>query len=279
MDFTLNETQEAFKRVAADFVKAEVPSHKMTVWYRDKETFRPNIYEKAAELGWLGMLIPEQFGGAGVSFTDCAVVFEELGRGPVPGPLFSCGVLGAQIIFEGGSEEQKKSWLPQICSGERIAVPALTDKGAHFGPEAVETKLTKSGNDFVLEGSKKFVFDARAATSYICAARTESGQIALVLLDRNSSGVYVSAIHAGFTISVAEVKFEKVKVAAGNVISASAGYYQATNYAHMVWAGPGTDYGHPLMAHSLLAHTLYQYLGTPAQHKRSMMDALYPRAK
>jgi alkylation response protein AidB-like acyl-CoA dehydrogenase len=54
-------------------------------------------------------------------------------------------------------------------------------------------------------------------------------------------------------------------------------YYQACNYAHMVFAGPGTDYGHPLMAHSVLAHTLYQYLGTPAQHKRKMMDALYPR--
>ena len=374
MDFRLSETQEMFKKVAADFVKARVPSHKMTVWYRDKETFQPDIYKKAAELGWLGMLIPEQFGGAGLSFTDCAVVFEELGRGPVPGPLFSCGVLGAQLIFEGGSQEQKKSWLPQICSGERIAVPALTDRGAHFGPETVETKLTKSGNDFVLDGSKKFVFDARAATSYICAARTETGQVALVLLDRNSSGVSVSDIHAGFTISVAAVKLDKVKVPAGNVISAGAGwqvienalekalpilcayqvgacqeifeftneytrqrvvfgqpigrfqrvqdhcvdlsialdqarwatyealwkldggmpakasiheakavasdgYYQATNYAHMVWAGPGTDYGHPLMAHSVLAHTLYQYLGTPAQHKRLMMDALYPKAK
>ena len=58
MDFRLNETQEMFKKVAADFVKAEVPSHKMTVWYRDKETFRRDIYKKAAELGWLGMLIP-----------------------------------------------------------------------------------------------------------------------------------------------------------------------------------------------------------------------------
>ena len=162
MDYRLNETQEMFKKVAADFVRAEVPSHKMTVWYRDKETFQPEIYKKAAELGWLGMLMPEQFGGAGVSFTDCAVVFEELGRGPVPGPLFSCGVLGAQIIFEGGSEAQKKSWLPEICSGKLIAVPALTDKGAHLGPEAVETKLTKSGNDFVLEAAKNlFLMRAR----------------------------------------------------------------------------------------------------------------------
>ena len=61
--------------------------------------------------------------------------------------------------------------------------------------------------------------------------------------------------------------------------TASAGYYHGTNYAHMVWAGPGTDYSHPMMAHSVLAHTLYQYLGTPGHHKRLMMDALYPRAE
>src|SRR5881396_1504829 len=167
MDFRLNETQEMFKKVAADFVKAEVPSHKMTVWYRDKETFRPDIYKKAAGLGWLGMLIPEQFGGAGVSFTDCAVVFEELGRGPVPGPLFSAGVLGAQIIFEGGSEEQKKSLLPPICSGKSIPIPALTDKAACWGPEGVETRLTKSSDGYVLDGAKRLVFDAEAATSFI----------------------------------------------------------------------------------------------------------------
>ena len=60
--------------------------------------------------------------------------------------------------------------------------------------------------------------------------------------------------------------------------TASGGYYHGTNYAHMVWAGPGTDYSHPMMAHSVLAHTLYQYLGTPGHHKRLMIDALYPRA-
>ena len=94
MDLTLTETQEMFKKVAADFVKAEAPAHQMTQWYCSKETFRPEIYRKAAELGWLGMPLPERYGGAGTSLTDCAVVFEELGRGPVPGPLFSAGVLG-----------------------------------------------------------------------------------------------------------------------------------------------------------------------------------------
>ncbi len=89
MDLSLTETQEMFKKVAADFVKAEVPAHQMTQWYKNKQTYQPQLVKKAAEMGWLGMMLPEQFGGAEVSATDCAVVFEELGRGPVPGPLFA----------------------------------------------------------------------------------------------------------------------------------------------------------------------------------------------
>ena len=89
MDLSLSETQEDFKKLAADFVKAEVPAHQMTQWYKNKQTFQPQLVKKAAEIGWLGMMLPEEYGGSGVSTMDCAVVFEELGHGPVPGPLFT----------------------------------------------------------------------------------------------------------------------------------------------------------------------------------------------
>src|ERR687891_2570545 len=122
MDLSLTETQEMFKKVASDFVKAEVPAHRMTQWYKNKETFQPPLIRKAAELGWLGMMLPEDYGGTGVSVTDCGVVFEELGRGPVPGPLFSSGVLAAQIILEACTEEQKNTLLPTLCKGQSIVV-------------------------------------------------------------------------------------------------------------------------------------------------------------
>ena len=109
MDLALTETQEEFKKVAEDFVKAEVPAHQMTQWYKNKQTFRPQLLKKAAEIGWLGMMLPEEYGGAGVSTMDCAVVFEALGHGPVPGPLFTSGVLSAQMIFEACTEEQRKN--------------------------------------------------------------------------------------------------------------------------------------------------------------------------
>ena len=372
MDLSLSETQEMFKKVASDFVRAEVPAHQMTQWYKDKKTFQPQLLKKAAELGWLGMMLPEQYGGAEVSAIDCAVVFEELGRGPVPGPLFTSGILSAQIIFTACTDEQKKQLLPPLCKGQSIIIPAITDKAAHWGPEAVEARLSKTSNGYLLNGTKRFVFDAQAATSFLCAARTEEGKVVFLIVDANSAGITITP-HVGFLVSVAEVRFDNVAVSPTALLGssggswatlesalekalpilcayqvgatqevfditceytrtrvvfgqpigrfqrvqdhcvdisnhldaarwatyetlwmidsgmparaavheakavASDGYYHGTNYAHMVWAGPGTDYSHPMMAHSVLAHTLYQYLGTPADHKRLMMDALYPR--
>jgi alkylation response protein AidB-like acyl-CoA dehydrogenase len=372
MDLSLTEDQEMLKKVAADFVKAEVPAHQMTQWYKNKQTFQPQLIKKAAEMGWLGMMLPEEHGGVGLSVMDCAVVFEELGRGPVPGPLFTSGILSAQMIFEACTQEQRKSLLPPLCTGEAIVVPAITDKAAYWGPEAVETRLTKLSDRYIMSGTKRFVFDAEAATSFLCAARTEEGKVVFLLVDAKSPGITITP-HVGFFISVAEVRFDRVIVSPSHLLGssgaswvtleaalekslpvlsayqvgatqevfdmtceytrtrvvfgqpigrfqrvqdhcvdisihldqarwatyeaiwridsgmaargavheakavASDGYYHGTNYAHMVWAGPGTDYGHPMMAHSVLAHTLYQYLGTPGHHKRLMMDALYPR--
>jgi alkylation response protein AidB-like acyl-CoA dehydrogenase len=372
MDLRLTQTQNMFKRAAADFMKAEAPSHLITGWFSNKATFRPDLYRKAASLGWLGMVIPERYGGASASFTDCAVVFEELGRGPLPGPLFSSGVLSALVVLEGGSQAQKESLLPAVCKGESIVVAAITDNGVRWGPESVETRLARTSDGLVLDGTKRFVYDAEGATCFICAARTENGEIALVVVNRESPGVSITP-QVGFMVSVAEVRFDKVKVAASNVLGesgagwqildralqkalpilcayqvgacqeifdftteytrtrvvfgqpigrfqrvqdhcvdlsihldaarwvthetlwkldsglpatasvheakavASEAYYQVCNFSHMVHAGPGTDYGHPLMAHSVMAHTLYQYLGAPLDHKRKMMDALYPR--
>jgi alkylation response protein AidB-like acyl-CoA dehydrogenase len=368
MDLKLNEDQGMMKKVAADFVKSEAPSYVITDWFQKKIAFIPELYKKTAEVGWLGMMLPEEYGGGGASCTDCAVVFEELGRGPLPGPYFSSGVLAAEIIMAGGAPAQKKTLLPEICSGRAIVIPALSDDPIQWGPRSAQTRLTKTVSGFVLNGAKRFVYDGAAATSFICAARAETGGTVLALVDRNAPGVSVKPV-SGFMIGAAEVRFDNVAITADNFVGdwkvierallkalpvlcaykvgacqeifeitneytrtrvvfgqpigrfqrvqdhcvdisihldgarwityetlwkidsgmeasanvhqakavASEAYYQSCNFAHMVFAGPGTDYKHPLMAHSVLAHTLYQYLGTPLYHKRAMVDALYPR--
>lgn len=368
MDLKLNDDQSMMKKVAAAFLKAEAPSYAITDWFQKKIGFLPELYKKTAEVGWLGMMLPEKYGGAGASCTDCAVVFEEFGRGPLPGPCFSSGVLAAEIILAGGSPAPKKTLLPEICSGRAIVIPAISDDPIQWGPRSVQTRLGKTTAGFTLTGTKRFVYDADAATSFICAARAESGGVVLALVDRNAPGVSVKPI-LGFMIGAAEVRFDNVAITADDFIGdwavveraltkalpilcafkvgacqeifemtneytrtrvvfgqpigrfqrvqdhcvdisihldgarwityetlwkidsgieaaanvhqakavASEAYYQSCNFSHMVFAGPGTDYKHPLMAHSVMAHSLYQYLGTPLYHKRAMVDALYPR--
>jgi len=368
MDLKLNEDQSMMKKVAADFLKAEAPPYVITEWFQKKSAFIPELYKKTAEVGWLGMMLPDEYGGSGASCIDCAVVFEELGRGPLPGPYFSSGVLAAEIILTGGSQAQKKTLLPEICNGRAIVIPALSDDPIQWGARSVQTRLSRTATGFTLTGTKRFVYDGDSATSFICAARVESGGVVLALVDRNMPGVSVKPV-AGFMIGAAEVGFEDVAITADNFVGdwavveralikalpvlcaykvgacqeifemtneytrtrvvfgqpigrfqrvqdhcvdisihldgarwityetlwkidssmeaaanvhqakavASEAYYQSCNFSHMVFAGPGTDYKHPLMAHSVLAHTLYQYLGTPLHHKRAMVDALYPR--
>ena len=368
MDLKLNEDQNMMKKVAADFLKAEAPPYVITEWFQKKSAFIPELYKKTAEVGWLGMMLPDEYGGSGASCIDCAVVFEELGRGPLPGPYFSSGVLAAEIILTGGSQAQKKTLLPEICNGGAIVIPALSDDPIQWGARSVQTRLSRTATGFTLTGTKRFVYDGDSATSFICAARVESGGVVLALVDRNTPGVSVKPV-AGFMIGAAEVCFKDVAITADNFVGdwavveralikalpvlcaykvgacqeifemtneytrtrvvfgqpigrfqrvqdhcvdisihldgarwityetlwkidssmeaaanvhqakavASEAYYQSCNFSHMVFAGPGTDYKHPLMAHSVLAHTLYQYLGTPLHHKRAMVDALYPR--
>lgn len=374
MDLKLNEDQSMLKKVAADFMKTEAPSYVITDWFQKKLAYIPELYRKAAEIGWLGMLIPEQFGGGGTSYTDCAVIFEEIGRGPLPGPFFTSGIFSPLLILEGGTDAQKKNLLPKLCDGQAIIIPAIADDPVQWGPRAVQTRLAKGAGAFILNGKKRFVYDAEAATSFICAARSAGGEVALVLVERKAPGVSVKH-QPGFMIGAAEVSFDNVAVAAADIIGeihtgwtvvdsasikaipilcaykvgacqeifemtneytrtrvvfgqpigrfqrvqdhcvdisihldgarwityetlwkldsgtdakanvhqakavASEAYYQSCNFSHMVFAGPGTDYKHPLMAHSVLAHTLYQYMGTPLFHKRAMVDALYPRKR
>src|SRR5262249_27401651 len=160
---------------------------------------------------WLGMMLPEEYGGAGVSTMDCAVVFEALGHGPVPGPLFTSGVLSAQMIYESCTEEQRKMLLPRIWDGSVIVVRAITDESTYCGSEAVETRLEKTPGGYVMHGTKRFVFDAEAATNFLCAARTEEGTVVFLLVNAKSPGITIKP-HVGFFVSVAEVRFDHVAV-------------------------------------------------------------------
>ena len=111
MDLGLTEEQDLLKTTVADFVQQEYDKDTLLELEMTATGMTPELFRKVAELGWLGVLIPENYGGEGHSFTDAAVLFEELGRGPVSGPYFSSSVLGALTVLNGATENQKQTML------------------------------------------------------------------------------------------------------------------------------------------------------------------------
>src|SRR5918992_1361980 len=112
MDLSLTPEQEMLKSAVRRFVEQEYPKETLLQIAASADGVADAPWRKLAATGWLGILIPEEYGGEGGSLTDAGVLFEELGRGPVPGPHLSSGVLGTLTVLEGGTEEQKRYWLP-----------------------------------------------------------------------------------------------------------------------------------------------------------------------
>ena len=220
MDLGLSEEQELLKNSARDFLEKEVPEDYVRRMEDDEQGHSPEVWRKMAELGWQGLAIPENYGGAGFGFLDLVVLLEEFGRALVPGP-FVPTMVAATAIMEGGNEEQKQQWLPRIAAGEVIGTFALTEPSARFDAEGVELTATKEGNDYVLNGTKLFIPDAHVADLIVTVARTGgSGEdgLAVFLVDAKAQGISTQVLKTIAADKQCEVRFENVRVPAANLL-------------------------------------------------------------
>src|SRR5436305_11661489 len=154
MDLSLTESQQMLKNTARSFMEREAPKELLVALQGSETGLGEGWWETAARLGWLGMLIPAEYGGIGSSLTDVAVLFEELGRGPLPGPFFSSSVLGALTLLEAGSEAQKRAILPSLADGRQVLTVAITEPGNSWGPRGVQVTAERRDDGFVLNGTK-----------------------------------------------------------------------------------------------------------------------------
>lgn len=229
MDLSLNEKEEKLKQEARQFMEKEVPKDVLLELEKTESGYTRELWDKIVKTGWLGTLIPAQYGGVGGSLTLAGVLLEELGRGPLPGPCFSSSVLGSLILLQGGSEEQKKQMLPGISQGKNIFCLALAEEEYRWTPESIQMMATAASGDFILDGAKLFVRDAAAATHIICAARSGRGGssadgISLFVVDKKSKGVSVRPL-TGFMGWCYEVKFDSLKIPGSAVLGElGAGY-------------------------------------------------------
>jgi alkylation response protein AidB-like acyl-CoA dehydrogenase len=219
MDLALTESQEMLRSSARSFVEREAPRHTIVALQKSASSLVPELWRKAAELGWLGILVPSRFGGGDSSLTDAAVLYEELGRGPLPGPFFTSGVLGALTVMEAATDAQQATLLPRVASGESVLAVAITEPNTSWGPQGVTLSPQRLDGRYRLDGTKLFVSDATSATEIVVAVRTGDapGGVSLLLVDAGAPGVRVRRL-PGFLSWQCEVTFDGVEVDATHLL-------------------------------------------------------------
>ena len=220
MDLGLNEAQQMLQNSAREFLEAECPDTYVRAMEEDERGYTPEMWAKMAEQGWLGLTIPEQYGGVGLGFMDLTVLLEEMGGALLPGPFFSTVVMGSQAIQLAGSDEQKAEFLPRIAEGQIIVTLALTEPSGRWDAAGVEVTASPSADGFVINGAKLYVPNAHVSDYLVVAARTGEAKtdISLFILARSASGVSQTLLKTIASDRQSEVVFENAAVPASALL-------------------------------------------------------------
>ena len=191
MELGLDEAQQMLRTTAREFLAAECPASYVREMEEDERGYTDELWGKMAEQGWMGLVVPEEFGGVGMSFFDLSLLLEEAGRAMLPGPLFSDVVLGGMTIADAGNEAVKREILPSLAEGRTIVTMALTEPNARLDAAGIETRAERRRDEFVINGAKLFVPNAHVSDYLIVVARTgnEEENVTLFLVPRSAPGV------------------------------------------------------------------------------------------
>jgi len=223
MDIGLSEEQEILKASARDFLATECPKKLVKELDESDKGYSPELWRKMAELGWMGLVFPEDYGGSGGTFLDLVVLLEEMGYNILPGPFFSTVVLGGLPILKAGSEEQRKEFLSKIARGELIFTMALTESTASYDASAITVKASPRNGEYSINGTKLFVTDANVADYLLCVARTEETAnpetgITIFVVDAKTPGIKCTLLKTLARDKQNEVVFNNVNVAKENIV-------------------------------------------------------------
>ena len=223
MTFTLTEEQQLLKDAARDFTRDQAPVSRLRKARDEGKNGRdPELWREMASMGWAGIIVPEEFGGAGLGYVGLGLVLEAAGRTLAVSPLHSTAMIGASAFMLGGSKAQKEQWLPKIASGEIVTALAV-DESAHHAPLKTAMKAAKSGAGYKLTGEKRYVADGHIADLFIVAARTggkpgEANGITLFIVPADSAGLERRELVTVDSRGAADLKLNGVEVGADNVL-------------------------------------------------------------
>jgi alkylation response protein AidB-like acyl-CoA dehydrogenase len=224
MALVLNEEQSMLRDSARGLIgdKAPVSHLRQLRDSKDATGFSRELWRSFAEMGFSGLLVPDEFGGSGLGCVEAGVVMEEIGRTLMPSPFLSTAVLAASALSRGGSGAQKSEHLPKIADGSLLAALAV-DEGAKHRPLQTRMQAVRSGNGFKLNGAKAFVVDGHTADLLIVAARTagaagERDGLTLFLVDPKSKGIETERTAMVDSHNAARIVFDNAEVNADGVL-------------------------------------------------------------
>ncbi|MDT0490292.1 acyl-CoA dehydrogenase family protein [Streptomyces griseus] len=285
MNLELSEEQEAVRKLAEDFVAREVAPH-VIAWDRAENVDR-SIVKKLGALGFLGLTVPEEYGGSGGDHLTYCLVTEELGRGDssVRGIVSVSLGLVAKTIASWGSDQQKRQWLPRLTSGEAVGCFGLTEPGTGSDAGNLATRAVRDGGNYVINGTKTFITNGTWADVVLLFARTNEAPghrgVSAFLVPADNPGLTRRAIHGklglrgqataelvledvrvpvdtllgpegkGFTVAMSALAKGRMSVAAGCV-----GIAQAALDAAVRYAGEREQFGKGIAGHQLVQELL-----------------------
>jgi alkylation response protein AidB-like acyl-CoA dehydrogenase len=206
----LTEEQGMLRDAAKAWVQEKSP---VTAFRKLRDSGNAHGFDRAAwqemaQMGWSGILVPEEFGGTGLGYLTLGLVLEEAGRTLTASPLISTALAATTALLLGGNDAQKKEWLPKIAEGAIVATLAV-DEGAHHHPGKIELKATKSGSGYTLSGKKTFVLDGGSADLIVVAANTGKG-VTLFLVRGDAKGLTKQRLHSVDSRGMANLTFDNV---------------------------------------------------------------------
>lgn len=225
MSFILSEDQQMLRDTAMAFARDELPvTHLRGLRDGGANGVDPATRTKLAELGFFGVLVPEEYDGVGLGMVAMGQIMEAQGRTIAATPLLQTAVLGVSLLTLGGSEAQKAEWLPKIASGE-VSFALAVDEGTHHAPLNIATEAERNGQGYTLNGAKRFVSDGHHADVFIVVARTfgEAGQahgISLFIVPAGTDGLTVQALNTVDSHGAAHLHLEDVAVSEDGVLGA-----------------------------------------------------------
>jgi alkylation response protein AidB-like acyl-CoA dehydrogenase len=232
MNFGFTEEQELLRAEVRRFLDQNASLERVREIVETDQGTDPALWARMAELGWVGLNMPEEHGGVGLDLETLLVVLEETGRSLFPSALIST-VLAAKAIERYGNAEQQARWIPGLANGAKIGTFAFLEASDLLTAEGVEVAAKPDGDELILSGEKLFVSDVEAADLFVVAVRSgsEASAISLVVVEKGTAGVSTGSFDGmDLTKRIGRLTFEDARIGIDCVLGGLGGAWPATQW-------------------------------------------------